>query len=130
MRGKVTWTSKGPIYEIEGKRVTEKEFDEVFRPKPLDHAPMLGGNTTVCWPQKSDAMACHPSQIPAIMARNKKHGLHVEYNAADGRPILKDRGQRRDLMKLEGFHDNSGGYGDDHHTATVKEEEFKIKEGL
>ena len=64
---------------------------------------------------KSDALAVHPDQIPEVMARNKKHGVHVEYDPKDGRAILKDRGQRRDLMRIEGFHDNNGGYGDDHH---------------
>ena len=63
----------------------------------------------------SDAMAVHPSQIEAIMARNKKHGVQgVSYDPADGRAILADRGARRDLMRLEGVHDNEGGYGDDH----------------
>jgi hypothetical protein len=77
--------------------------------------PGLAGNTSSAWPQKSDAMACHPSQIPAMLERNKRHGVTgVGYDPEDGRAILSDRAARRDLMALEGYHDNNGGFGDDH----------------
>lgn len=75
----------------------------------------LASQTSTCWPMLSDAMAVHPDQIPAAMKRNKAHGLgNIEYEPSTGRPILKDRGMRRDLMKLECVHDKHGGYGDDH----------------
>jgi hypothetical protein len=58
-------------------------------------------------------MAVHPAQIEAVMERNKRHGVQgVGYDRA-GRAILADRKARRDLMKLEGFHDKHGGYADD-----------------
>lgn len=76
--------------------------------------PGLAGNQPACWPMTSDALAVHPEQIPAVRARNRRHGVRgVEYNAK-GQAILADRAARRDLMALEGYHDNQGGYGDDH----------------
>lgn len=48
------------------------------------------------------------------MERNKKHNVHVDYDPVDGRPILMDRSQRRDLMRIEGFADKEGTYGDTH----------------
>jgi hypothetical protein len=101
---------------IDGEEVTEQayyaaspdRFDEL-----LAAAQAPGGHLPSCWPMKSDALAVHPKQIRAAMARNARYGVNVEY-ARDGRPILQDRGQRRELMKLEGVHDNEGGYGDDH----------------
>jgi len=89
---------------------------------------MLGGNTPSAYPLKSDAMAVHPSQIPEAMARNKKHGLHVEYDPVDGRPILPDRAARRQLMAIEGVHDNQGGYGDDHTPNVAPRPDKKLSE--
>ena len=130
MKGKIVYRSHGEDYFIDGKEVSKEEFDETFPPKPLGHAPALGGNTSSCWPLKSDAMAVHPSQIKEAMERNKKHGVvGVSYDPKDGRAILADRGARRDLMKLEGFHDKSGGYGDDHHiSGSTAEPELSPKD--
>lgn len=63
-------------------------------------------------PIESDALAVHPKQIKTVMERNARHGLHINYDPTDGRPLLQDRDQRRRLMKIEGCHDNNGGYGD------------------
>lgn len=51
-------------------------------------------------PLKSDALAVHTSQIPAAVARNKRHGLNVRYDRA-GRPVFTDNGQRKALMRIE-----------------------------
>ncbi len=59
----------------------------------------------------SEALAVHPDQIEQARARNRRHGINVDYTA-DGRAILMDRGQRRDMLKLEGFVDKRGSYGD------------------
>jgi hypothetical protein len=59
-------------------------------------------------------MAVHPEQINEVMERNKRHGIAGVSYAPDGTAILADRGARRDLMALEGYHDRNGGYGDDH----------------
>jgi hypothetical protein len=108
MKGKIV----GGRYYLEGREVSKEEFDAELPDKTL----LDGSGETFAgtWRQPilSDALAVHPAQIPGAMLRNARHGLHVEYNQEDGRPILRDRGQRRDLMRIEGAHDNDGGYGD------------------
>lgn len=107
------------IYKLNGTEVTPEVFarhgdsrmDEMLAE---GQPPALGGNTPACWPMKSEAMAVHPDQIPEALARNKRHGISgVSYDRL-GRAVLADRRARRDLMRLEGVHDNQGGYGDDH----------------
>ncbi len=97
------------VYSVEGREVSQEEFEQAFPAKEIG-AP--GGHCT-SWNNgiESDALAVHPKQIAEVMARNKRHGLLIEY-LPDGRPVLKDRGQRRDLLRLERAHDNNGGYGD------------------
>ena len=116
MRGRVLYNRDGTTKAcfVDGKEVSREEFDRIFAPKEgyLDEPP--AGPSPSGWPMLSDALAVHPKQIQEVMDRNARHGLHVEYNTEDGRALLADRGQRRDLMRLEGFHDNEGGYGDDH----------------
>jgi hypothetical protein len=110
MKGKVVYGSRGETYFIDGIEVTKAEFDTTFPKKPLG-VPMQAQNPA-CWPMKSDALACHPEQIPEMMERDRKRGIASEYDPKDGRMILKDRGQRRDIMRSLGFHDNNGSYGD------------------
>jgi len=111
VKGKVIYRSRGNVYFVDDKEVTKEVFDKTFPPKPLD-LPPLPGHTPSCWPMRSDALAVHPDQIPEVMERNKRHGVHVEYDPKTGEAILADRGQRRDLNRIEGFHDRRGGYGD------------------
>jgi hypothetical protein len=111
MRGRIIYHRSGePSYFVDGKAVTQEEFDLAFPPKEIGEP--LPSQHPGCWPMQSDALAVHPNQIQEVMERNKRHGVHVEYNPQDGRAILADRGQRRDLKRVEGCHDNNGGYGD------------------
>lgn len=114
MRGKVICHRDGTCdYLIEGRSATKEEFDAAFPPQPdfLDVPPM--SSSASAWPMYSDAMGVHPKQIEEARARNRAHGIQIDY-LPDGRAILTDRGSRRDLMRIEGYHDNNGGYGDDH----------------
>lgn len=61
-------------------------------------------------PLKSNALAVHPRQIPAVLARNKKHGINVRYDRR-GRPCFTDAGQRQALCKLEGVRSLNSAYG-------------------
>jgi hypothetical protein len=97
-------------YFVDGKEVTREQFDAAFPPKDLSEPP--AGPHPGCWPLYSDALAVHPKQIREAMKRDRAHGIASEYNPSDGRMILKDRGQRRDVMRSLGIHDNEGGYGD------------------
>jgi hypothetical protein len=105
---KVTLDDGQVRFEVFGHLLTEEEFDAAF-PKE-DGEP---GSSFCAWKRaiESDSLAVHPLQVPAAMARDKLHGLNVEY-LPDGRPKLVDRGQRRKMLKSLGFHDNDGGFGD------------------
>lgn len=58
------------------------------------------------WPLISDAMGVHPKQVEQANARNKRHGVNVTYKK-NGQAVIPDRGERRKLLKLEGFVDRS-----------------------
>lgn len=63
------------------------------------------------WPLVSEAMACHPSQIPQCMEFDHKMGISANYTK-DGRPIFRDRAHRKRYCEAYGFFDKNGGYGD------------------
>lgn len=94
-------------YLIDGQVVSEAEFEVAF-PEQVG-TPMFGSSSSA-WPLRSDALAVHTKQIPAVIARNAKHGLHIPYDRA-GRPILADQGQRKALMKIEGVKQQNSYYG-------------------
>jgi hypothetical protein len=91
--------------------VTKAAFDARFPDKPL---ATVATETYSCgkgWPQASVALAVHPDQVAEANERNKRHGVGVTY-AADGTALVPDRAERRKLLRLEGYHDRQGGYGD------------------
>lgn len=111
MRGRIKYSARGNEYFLGDKPVSQEEFETVFRPKEIGPTR---GQTASCWPLKSEGLGCHPEQIPELLERNKRHGVKGVSYDKDGTAVLADRGARRDLMALEGCHDKSGGYGDDH----------------
>lgn len=103
-------------YYIDAREVTREEFERTYQQERsrlpvIDEDPSVEGNRPWSRPIHSDALAVHPEQIPEVMDRNARHGLHVHYDN-DGCPVLVSRDQRRRLMKIERCHDNQGGYGD------------------
>lgn len=58
---------------------------------------------------QSRALAVHSRQVEAANARAKRHGIAVEYDKK-GRCRISGPAARKQLMKLEGMHDESG-YG-------------------
>lgn len=60
---------------------------------------------------KSLALAVAPQQAEQANARAKRHGINVQYTRT-GACIIPDRKERKKLLRLEGMHDNQGGFGD------------------
>ncbi len=112
MLGKISGHGAKTRYYLDGKEVTKEEFDLAVPDAPKAQEGAAPGNRPWTRPILSDALAVHPDQVDEVMARNREHGLEIEYEREFGRPILKDRDQRRRLMKIEGVHDRNGGYGD------------------
>jgi len=109
MRGQIKGMGAKQTYWIDGRQVSKRAFKRAFPDKSL-----AGGQDCItAWkkPVLSDGLAVHPRQIPAAIERNRRHGVHVDYHS-DGRPILRQRGERRALLRIEKAHDNDGGYGD------------------
>ncbi len=111
MKGVIGGTSDKPVYRIDGREVTKKEFDLLFPDRPLSGGN-FGGHLPGNWPMMSDGLAVHPDQVAEASERNKRNGINVTYDPRDGRAILPDRNERKKLLRLEGFRDNNGGYGD------------------
>ena len=121
MRNRIVFHNNGTCtYYIGDNEVTEKEYRKKYPKRKGPIGKPLQAHTSECWPMKSDGLAVHPSRIKQQMEYDRKHGIASEYDPVDGRAILKDRGQRRDMMKLAGVHDKHGGYGDDHHTGDTR----------
>ena len=114
-RGRMVMRGSTILYFVGDKEVSKAEYDAAFPSKLASllegDGEMLAGGTKTCWPMRSEALACHPNQIPAIMERDRKHGVPTRRDKV-GRPILTSRGHRRALMRLEKMHDKHGGYGD------------------
>ena len=113
MKGKVIYrnSSSGatPAYFIDGVEVTKEEYDEAFPSKLEEGTPFV----STAWhdPLSSFAFSCHRDQVAEMNARNKEHGIATRYDAT-GRAHVPSRTDRNKLMKLEGMHDNDGGYSD------------------
>lgn len=95
-------------YFLNGEEVTEAEYRKAIPEQ--EGVPLFATAVNDAKPWMSDSMAIHPSQIEQAKARNKRHGLNIEY-AKDGRPICTDSGQRRKLMKIEGVRQKNSYYG-------------------
>lgn len=96
-----------PEYFIDGRKVSEREFKKHFGDKKIGDGPISTGNWNK--PVLSEAMAVHPSQIAETVERNRQMGINTDYTP-DGRPILKSSKEKLALMRLEGLHENNGGY--------------------
>lgn len=110
LKGNIKYGQTGAVaWFLDGVSVTKEAFDAAFPDKEVGEC---GGHRPACWPMVSEAMAVHPDQVDDANARAKRHGLTgVKYNKK-GFVELSDRGSRKKLLRLEGFHDNHGGYGD------------------
>jgi hypothetical protein len=91
------------------KRLDAIKAETDKRPR-ADRGPYFALAIDGAHPLRSDALAVHPKQIKQAAARNKRHGINVEYDR-HGRPVFTDANQRRKLMKLEGVRQMNSYYG-------------------
>ncbi len=93
--------------------MTVEEFAAAFPDQPLDFSQgSFGSETTWKHPVESDGLAVHPKLIKQAEEICAKNGVPTDFTTLRGRPILKNRAQRRQVLKVFKFHDNQGGYGD------------------
>ncbi len=86
-------------YFLDGIEVTEAKYRRAIPEK--EGTPMFATAISDSKPWISDSLAVHKSQIEEVKKRNAKHGLNIQY-LPDGRPVCRDAGQRKKLMKIEG----------------------------
>lgn len=94
-------------YYLDDREVTEEQFRSETPDRlqdALDAGETACGQATTTWPQESEALSVLPKQVEAANARNKKHGIAVHYKA-DGTAVVTSANAKRQLMRLEGFHD-------------------------
>lgn len=115
MRSRIVYGRNGKkTFYIDDVEVSQKVFDKHFPSKINDllaSSVLLPAHTTTCWPMKSEALAVQPKQIEQARDRAKRHGIPTDFDTF-GRPIFTSRGHRKEYMRMEGVHDNHGGYGD------------------
>lgn len=116
MKYRIVYANPNRFY-IGDAEVTEEEFkaatytrDQIRLRQLLEEhgAPGVPGEG---WPLVSEALAVHPKQVKQANDRARRHGISVEY-LPDGRVKIPSRHERAKLLRLEGRHDKSGGYGD------------------
>lgn len=103
MRATVSYNSDGTRNcQIDGKPVTEAEFDERLPAKEVIGGPPPNADSTMTWPQTNTfALACHPEQVAEMNERNRRHGIAAEYNPK-GHCVISSREAHKKLVKLEG----------------------------
>lgn len=96
-------------YFLDREEVSEAEYRKAIPEKA--GVPLFATGITMANPLKSDALAVHPEQIPAAVARNKRHGLEGLAYDRHGRPVFTDSGMRKRLMQIEGVRARNSAYG-------------------
>lgn len=109
MRGTIRWAGGRRRFYLDGKEVTEAEFDLAFPPQKIT-GPFMGPAASG-WPILSEALAVHPSQVAEAQESARARGVPTQF-LPDGRAVLRDRDHRRRYLKAYGFFDRNGGYGD------------------
>lgn len=95
-------------YYIDGRQVTKEEFDFAFPAKPIGE---MRTRYSTEFNHPSDALAVHPEQIQATSEYYSKNGIPTDF-MADGRPIIKNRSHQKRLLKLHGYINRDGCFGD------------------
>jgi chloramphenicol 3-O-phosphotransferase len=111
VRGRITYGTPQRFF-VNDVEVTAEAFAAAFPPKPVAPGDEVLAQSTSAWKDfTSEALAVHPDQVGEANARSKRHNLGVAYDK-DGFAHIPDRAARRRLLRVEGMHDNHGGYSD------------------
>lgn len=105
--GKVVYGRNGAKeWYVDGRQVTKAEFDAAFPPKPDFGGSAPAGPALTGWPLHSDALGYHPSQRAEAGAHLAKLGVPTEIDP-QGRPVLRNREHRRQVLKALKIHDRN-----------------------
>ena len=104
-------------YFVEDKEVSKTEYDAACPSKgksllTFQKTPSTIHSSHKAWPRLSDSLGVHPKQKKEAEEQSIMLGVPTEFDAKDGRAILRDTAHQRDLQKALGYHNNDGGYGE------------------
>jgi hypothetical protein len=99
----------------EMEKFQDKEGNAVFRDEKIKRdiiseqreVPSTAGN----WPQESDALGVHPSQVAQARQESIRLGVPTEFTS-DGQAILTSASHRKQFAEALGYYDRNAGYND------------------
>ena len=99
-------------YSLNGKEVTREEFLKGANDDFLQ-APAMAANTYSAHdPLVSDGLGCMKSQVSDLRQVIRKHNIQGVAVKNDGQLEITSRRGRKELLRVRGFCDNDGSYGD------------------
>ena len=93
-------------YWINGKEVSEKDFDRRMNKAKTSKPIARPRGMKRGYPIKSVALAVHSTQVKEASEDAAKRGVPTEFSPS-GEPILRDSSHRRRYLKAYGFHDRN-----------------------
>lgn len=98
------------IYRINGKQVSRKRFLKGAKANghPQTSITTYRGHD----PLISDGAGCMQAQVPELREAIKKHNIQGVTVKDSGQLEITSRQGRKELLRMRGFCDNEGCYGD------------------
>jgi hypothetical protein len=104
----------GVLRKYRGKVVTQEELDVLVPNKPnwLEKPPMASNTYTEHDPLVSEGCGVMKSQVKETRDLVKYHGIQGAAVLDSGQVQFTSRRARKDFLRMRGFVDNDGSYGD------------------
>ena len=102
-------------YKYKGKFVTEQELEKLVPRKPdwLEKPSMAANTYTEHNPLFSDGCGVMKSQVGETRDLIKRHGIQGAAVMDSGQVRFTSRRARNEFLRMRGFRDLDGGYGDE-----------------
>lgn len=102
-------------YKYKGKFVTEQELEKLVPRKPdwLEKPAMAANTYTEHNPLVSDGCGVMKSQVGETRDLIKRHGIQGAAVMDSGQVRFTSRRARNEFLRMRGFRDLDGGYGDE-----------------
>jgi hypothetical protein len=102
-------------YKYKGKFVTEQELEKLVPRKPdwLERPAMAANTYTEHNPLISDGCGVMKSQVGETRDLIKKHSIQGAAVMDNGQVRFTSRRARNEFLRMRGFRDLDGGYGDE-----------------
>jgi hypothetical protein len=102
-------------YKYKGKFVTEQELENLVPRKPdwLEKSAMAANTYTEHNPLVSDGCGVMKSQVGETRDLIKRHGIQGAAVMDSGQVRFTSRRARNEFLRMRGFRDLDGGYGDE-----------------